>query len=129
MPRRATRKPGIGLKIEAVARARATQRIAMSDRLFADQHALAALCLRHHISRLSLFGSTLSGTNRPDSDVDLLVEFEPGKKPGLLKLADIEAELSTLLGGRTVDLRSPQDLNQSFRDDVTRTAEVQFAAR
>jgi predicted nucleotidyltransferase len=101
----------------------------MPERLFDDHAALAALCRRYHIQRLSLFGSTLSGTNRPDSDVDLLVEFEPGKKPGFLRLADIEAELSTLLGGRTVDLQSPQDLNQSFRDDVARTAEVQFAER
>ena len=82
----------------------------------------------HRIRRLSLFGSTLKGTNRPDSDVDLLVEFEPGKEPGLLALAGIEAELSALAGGRAVDLRTSQDLSRHFRDDVVRTAEVQYAA-
>jgi hypothetical protein len=55
---------------------------------------LTAVCQRHHIRRLSLFGSVLKGTNRPESDVDLLVEFEPGKEPGLIGLARIEAELS-----------------------------------
>jgi predicted nucleotidyltransferase len=100
----------------------------MFHRVFPDTAALAAVCRRHRIRRLSLFGSTLKGTNRPDSDVDLLVEFEPGKEPGLLALAGIEAELSALAGGRPVDLRTPQDLSRYFRDDVVRTAEVQYAA-
>jgi uncharacterized protein len=86
------------------------------------------LCRRHHIRRLSLFGSMVKGTNRPDSDVDLLVEFFPGKAPGLLGLAGIEIELSRLLGGRHVDLRTPLDLSKHFRDEVLRTAEVQYAA-
>jgi len=59
---------------------------------------LAELCRRHGIRRLSLFGSVLRGTDRPDSDVDLLVEFEPGRTPGLLALARIELELSDLSG-------------------------------
>jgi len=100
----------------------------MFHRVFSDTAALAAACRRHCIRRLSLFGSTLKGTNRPDSDVDLLVEFEPGKEPGLLALAGIEAELSALAGGRPVDLRTPRDLSRYFRDDVVRTAEVQYAA-
>lgn len=99
----------------------------MAQPLFPDRSALAAICRRHHIRKLSLFGSTLKGTNRPDSDVDLLVEFEPGHKPGLLRLAEIEAQLSELLGGRTVDLRSPLDLSRYFRDEVVRTAELQYA--
>ena len=78
--------------------------------------------------RLALFGSMLKGTQRPDSDIDLLVEFEPGRAPGYLRLAAIEEELSSLLGDRPVDLRTPQDLNSHFRNEVTRTAEVQFAA-
>jgi uncharacterized protein len=89
---------------------------------------LARLCRRHYIRRLALFGSVLKGTDRPDSDVDLLVEFEPGATPGLLRLAAIEAELSALLGGRRIDLRTPQDLSPYFRSEVMRTAEVQFAA-
>lgn len=96
--------------------------------LFADKQALEALCRRHHIRRLSLFGSTLKGTSRPGSDVDLLIEFEPNQSPGLIALAGIEAELSDLLGGRRVDLRSPQDLSRHFRDEVVRTAQVQYAA-
>ena len=90
--------------------------------------ALADLCRRHDIHRLSLFGSVLKGTARPDSDVDILVEFAPGKEPGLLGVAGIEAELSTLLGGRRIDLRTPADLSEHFRRDVVRTAEVQYAA-
>ena len=99
----------------------------MPTRVFPDEAALEALCRRYGIRRLSLFGSTLKGTSRPDSDVDLLVEFEPGHKPGLLRLAEIEAELSGLLGERRVDLRSPLDLSRYFRDEVVRTAEVQYA--
>jgi uncharacterized protein len=98
------------------------------ETLFADHEALAALCRQHHIQRLSLFGSVLKGTARQDSDVDLLVEFEPGKAPGLMALAGIEAEFSALIGGRRVDLRTPQDLSQYFRDEVVRTADLQYAA-
>jgi len=100
----------------------------MAYQLFADQAALAALCRRHHIRRLSLFGSRLKGTARADSDVDLLVEFEPGGTPGLIRLGGIARELSDLLGGRKVDLRTDGDLSRYFRDEVVRTAEVQFAA-
>jgi uncharacterized protein len=93
-----------------------------------DKHALAELCRRNGIRRLSLFGSVLKGADRPDSDIDLLVEFEPDNVPGLLGMAAIEAELSDLLGGRRVDLRTPQELSRYFRDEVMREAEVQFAA-
>jgi len=97
-------------------------------RLFPDREALAALCRRHHIRRLALFGSTLKGTARPDSDVDLLVEFEPKAKPSLFTMARIEMELSDLLGGKKVDLRTAQDLSRYFRDEVVRTAQVQYEA-
>lgn len=88
---------------------------------------LAGFCRKQHIRRLSLFGSRLAGTARPDSDIDLLVEFEPGWEPGLLGLATMEAELAAMLGGKKVDLRTPQDLSRHFRDQVLRTAEVQYA--
>jgi hypothetical protein len=88
---------------------------------------LARFCQKQHIRRLSLFGSTLAGTARPDSDIDLLVEFEPGHEPGLLGLATMEAELAAMLGGKKVDLRTPQDLSRHFRDQVLRSAEVQYA--
>jgi len=99
----------------------------MTHRLPVDPDELARLCSRHHVQRLSLFGSVLAGKDRPDSDVDLLVEFQAGREPGLLALATLEGELSRLLGGRRVDLRTPRDLSRYFRDDVVKSAEVQFA--
>ena len=97
-------------------------------KIFQDQAALAEICRRRRIRRLSLFGSTQKGTARPDSDVDLLVEFEPGATPGLIRLGGIARELSALLGGREVDLRTAGDLSRHFRDAVVRSAEVQYAA-
>ena len=100
----------------------------MANHIFHDDAALAAVCRRHHIRRLALFGSTLKGTSRPDSDVDLLVEFEPESKPSFLTMAEIEFELSPLLGGRKIDLRTAEDLSHYFRDEVVRAAEVQYEA-
>ena len=100
----------------------------MQHPIFPDRTVVAAICRRYHIRRLALFGSTLRGTDRPDSDIDLLVEFEPNHKPGFLALAAIEGELSSLAGGRRIDLRTAQDLSRYFRDEVVRTAEVQYAA-
>jgi predicted nucleotidyltransferase len=100
----------------------------MHDSLFPDHDRLTALCRRRGIARLSLFASVLKGTDGPNSDVDLLLEFVPGSEPGLLGLAAIEAEFSALLGDRSVDLRTPLDLSPYFRDDVVRTAAFQYAA-
>src|SRR5271170_5286003 len=100
----------------------------MALSLFRDADALASICRHYHIRRLSLFGSTLKGISRPDSDVDLLVEFEPDAKPSLLTMAEIELELSSLLGGRKIDLRTAQDLSRYFRDEVVRSAEPQYEA-
>ncbi len=100
----------------------------MKRRLNLDAEALAQFCKAHHIRRLSLFGSQLKGTARPDSDVDLLVEFDPDHVPGLLGIAAMELTLSEMLGGRRVDLRTAQDLSRYFRDEVVRTAEVQYVA-
>ena len=99
----------------------------MNARLNLDEVTLAQFCSRHYIRRLSLFGSVLKGTDRPDSDIDLLVEFEPAGVPGLFEIAAMEQELSDLLGGRKVDLRTAQDLSRYFRDEVVRTAQVQYA--
>jgi predicted nucleotidyltransferase len=101
----------------------------MTDSLFRDRDALAGICRRYHIRRLSLFGSMLRGSDRPDSDVDLLVEFQPHANPSLLTMAGIEIELSSLLGGRKVDLRTAQDLSRYFRDEVVGAAETQYEAR
>lgn len=95
---------------------------------FPNDDALAELCRRRHIRKLSLFGSTRDGSNRPDSDVDLLVEFESGQEPGFIRLSRIERELSELLGGRPVDLRTANDLSRYFRAEVERAALVQYAA-
>ena len=84
------------------------------------------LCRRHHIRRLSLFGSVLREDFRPESDVDVLVEFEPGRTPGF-GFFGIQQELSELLG-RPVDLNTPGFLSDYFRDEVLREAEVLYVA-
>ncbi len=84
-------------------------------------------CLKNHIKRMSLFGSALRDELRPDSDIDLLVEFEKGHVPGLITLAGMEIELTGMLG-RKVDLRTPGDLSRQFRDDVVREAKVEYEA-
>jgi uncharacterized protein len=87
---------------------------------------IAAFCRRHHIRRLALFGSVLRDDFGPASDVDVLVEFEPGHVPGLAFFR-LERELSTLLG-RPVELHTPQFLSPHFRQQVLDEAEVQFDA-
>ncbi|MFZ0788940.1 MAG: nucleotidyltransferase domain-containing protein [Chromatiaceae bacterium] len=93
-----------------------------------DQATLAGVCQRHQVRRLSLFGSQLKGTAGPGSDIDLLVEFDPDAHPTLLDLAQIEIELSQALGGKKVDVRTPEDLSRFFRSDVLRMAEVQYVS-
>ena len=100
----------------------------MHPSLNIDESTLARLCREHRIGRLALFGSQLKGTAGQESDVDLLVEFSPDARPTLLDMAQIEIELSQAMGGRKVDLRTPQDLSPYFRDEVVRTAEVQYVA-
>ncbi|MBI4654771.1 MAG: nucleotidyltransferase family protein [Nitrospirae bacterium] len=89
---------------------------------------IAEFCKRNHILKLSLFGSVLHGDFRPDSDIDLLVEFDPDHIPGFFKLAHMERELSGIMG-KKVDLRTPHELSKYFRDDVLSEAEVQYAER
>lgn len=88
---------------------------------------IASFCGERHIRRLAIFGSALRPDFRPDSDIDLLVEFEPDHIPGLFGIARMELELSALLGGRKVDLRTPEDLSRYFRQGVLEKAEVQYA--
>jgi len=85
------------------------------------------LCRRNGIQRLALFGSVLTGRFSETSDVDVLVEFRPEERVGFFRLADLEDELSRLLGGRKVDLRTPMDLSRYFRDEVVRGALVVYA--
>ena len=98
----------------------------MSAKIPIDREEIAAFCQRHHIRRLALFGSVLRDDFRPDSDVDVLVEFEPGYTVGLIRFAGMELELSDILG-RKVDLRTPADLSRYFRQEVLESAEVQYA--
>ncbi|MBI5248359.1 MAG: nucleotidyltransferase family protein [Desulfomonile tiedjei] len=86
-------------------------------------------CTKHHIRKLSVFGSYLREDFGPASDIDFLVEFEEGQTPGFFELADMEQELSDLLGGCKVDLRTPHELSRYFRDEVMAEAEVQYAKR
>ena len=88
-----------------------------------DDDALRALCDRHGIRQLALYGSALRDELHADSDIDLLVDFRPDRLPGLLGIAAIELELAELLG-REVDLRTRSDLSRYFRDEVVRTARV-----
>jgi len=83
-------------------------------------------CHHNHIYKLSFFGSVLCDNFRPDSDIDILVEFETGYTPGFLGLSRMERELSILLSGRKIDLRTPEDLSLYFRDEVIATAEGQY---
>ena len=82
---------------------------------------LEPFCLRNHIRRLSLFGSVLTPRFRTDSDVDMLVEFEPGHVPGYFDLARMEMDLTAAVG-RTVDLRTQQELSRYFRGEVLSSA-------
>ncbi|MEO7194032.1 MAG: nucleotidyltransferase family protein [Pseudonocardiaceae bacterium] len=88
---------------------------------------LAAFARRYGIARLALFGSVLRGDFNENSDVDLLVEFEPGHTPGLFALAAMERELEATIG-RAVDLRTYHDLSRYFRDDVAASARIVYAA-
>jgi predicted nucleotidyltransferase len=99
----------------------------MRNKIDVDKSALAEFCRHHHILKLAFFGSVLRDDFGPDSDVDMLVEFEPGQEPGLLGLAKMERDLSSLIGNRKVDLRTSEDLSRYFRDEVVASAELQYA--
>ena len=86
---------------------------------------ITEFCHRHHIRKLSLFGSILRSDFTAASDVDFLVEFESGKTPGYLGLAGMEIELTEIIG-RKADLRTPQELSPYFRDEALREAVLQY---
>ncbi len=87
---------------------------------------LENFCRRHAIRKLAFFGSILHNDFGPDSDVDVLVEFEPEAAVSFFELYDLEQELSRILGGRKVDLNTPKSLSKYFRDEVLAEAEVHF---
>ncbi len=91
-----------------------------------DHETLAEFCQRNGIKKLSLFGSVLRDDFGPDSDVDMLVEFERGARVGLFDIVRMELELTEMVG-RKVDLRTAEDLSRYFRDKVVSSAVVQYA--
>lgn len=99
----------------------------MPSRLPLDRRAIEAFCRHHRVRKLALYGSVLTDEFRPSSDVDVLVEFEEGASVTFFDLSDMEDELSKLLGGRRVDIKTPQDLSRHIREAVVAGAEVQFA--
>ena len=98
----------------------------MSVRIDIPKDKIAEFSRRNHIRRLAIFGSALRADFDANSDIDILVEFEQDHTPGLFGIARMERELSALLGGRKVDLRTPEDLSRYFRQQVLREAEVQY---
>ena len=99
----------------------------MSVKIDIPKAEIEGFCRRNHIRRLALFGSVLRNDFTRESDVDVLVEFEPESVPGLFGVARMERELSVIFGGRKVDLRTPEDLSRYFRQSVLEGAEVQYA--
>jgi uncharacterized protein len=99
----------------------------MNNHIILPKEQIGDFCRRRHIRRLAVFGSALRSDFNESSDIDILVDFEPEHIPGLFGMARMERELSALLGGRKVDLRTPEDLSRYFRQEVLNEAEVQYA--
>ncbi len=100
----------------------------MGMQIEVSREKIAEFCRRHHIRKLAFFGSVLRDDFGPESDVDVLVEFEPGHVPGYIGLAAMEIELSEIIG-RKVDINTPDCLSPYFRDKVVKMAEVGYARR
>ena len=99
----------------------------VTERFPLSESEIEAFCRRHHIRSLALFGSVLREDFGPESDVDVLVEFEEGRVPGV-DFVRIQDELSRLLGGRSVDLVTPRALSPFLRERVLRSAVTRYAA-
>lgn len=97
----------------------------MNSKLNIDNAKIAEFCKQNGVKKLSFFGSVLTDNFTPDSDIDILVEFEDNNTPGLLGIVKMERELSQLFG-RKVDLRTPSELSKYFRADVVKEAEVKY---
>lgn len=101
--------------------------MAVNPHISISRDAISAFCQQHRIKRLALFGSVLRSDFKPDSDVDVLVEFQPGHVPGL-DFIEIEREFSQLLNGRRVDMMTPKSLNLRIRDRVLSSAEPLYVS-
>ena len=97
----------------------------MSARIDVQKEKIEEFCVRNRIRRLAFFGSVLREDFEPDSDVDVLVEFEPEARVGLITLAGMEIELTEILGHKT-ELHTVKGLNPHFRDEVLNSAEAQY---
>ncbi|MBU1701166.1 MAG: nucleotidyltransferase family protein [Candidatus Eisenbacteria bacterium] len=93
-----------------------------------DKLAIADICRKYRISRLALFGSVLRDDFGPESDIDVLVEFEPGHVPGFFGLHRIEKEIALLFDNRRIDLLTFRSLNPRLKDQILAEAEIQYAA-
>ena len=98
----------------------------MSVQIPIDREIVAAFCRRHHIRKLALFGSVLRDDFGPDSDVDVLVEFDPDHVPSFFRLFDMERELSGLVGGHKIEMVTYRAINRRLRDRVIASSEVQY---
>ena len=98
----------------------------MTVQIDTEPDKITAFCRKHHIRKLALFGSVLREDFSADSDVDVLVEFDPQHVPGLIRLGGMAQDLSDILNGRKVDLLTAEDISDYFRKDVLATAEVQY---
>ena len=99
----------------------------MPSKIAIPQDKVRDFCHRNHIQKLALFGSVLRDDFGSESDIDVLVEFEPGAGVGFFELYDMEKELSIMFGGRKVEITTPRSLSKYFRDSVLKNAEVQYA--
>ena len=96
------------------------------DRMKVDKEQIRKFCQKRGIRRFAFFGSFLREDFHPESDIDVLVEFEPNSVPGLFGISRMERELSAIFGGRKVDMRTPEDLSRYFRQEVVEKAEVLY---
>ncbi len=99
----------------------------MNHSIEINQAVIKAICIRYGVQKRSLFGSAIHGNFGPQSDVDLLVEFQPNEAVGYFRLAELQLELEDAIG-RKVDLRTPDELSRYFRDQVMQEAVPQYAA-
>ncbi|RMD68254.1 MAG: nucleotidyltransferase [Gammaproteobacteria bacterium] len=101
----------------------------MADSIRVPRKVLEELVRKYHVRRLAVFGSAARGELRPDSDIDLLIEFEPGKAPSLGRMVTLKEEFSALFGGRKVDLVTPAVLENPYRRrTIERDLELLYAA-
>ena len=98
----------------------------MQPRIPIDQDRIADFCRKHHIRKLALFGSVLRDDFRPDSDIDVLYEFEPGHSVDFFELGQMEEELASLFGGHRVEMVKPKYLSPWVKDRVLAESQVQY---